>query len=281
MTFTPSPRLNFSVPVAWIQDLAAEPEGEAETRSSGNLAERGSELLELLSQDPRNWPAWQTAARQWVQDLPEDPNAWLALGLAKDRAARTSASTGLGSPATVLQEGVEAYHRALALRRDAKTWNNLGVAQDLLNHFDEAERAFAEALQLEPGYALAWLNLGSARMNARRFTEAAQALLQGLALRPDDWEAWGRLAHCQRMSGERRAAVETFRIALRYRPLAAELWLDLGHLLVDLSRKEEAQQVQARLENLNSESAARLQVALDRLRSGRSPAAVGAKKHGR
>jgi tetratricopeptide (TPR) repeat protein len=131
---------------------------------------------------------------------------------------------------------------------------------------------------MNPAYALAWLNLGSARMNARRFTEAVPALQMGLALRPDDGEAWGRLAHCQRMSGERGAAVESFRIALRYRPMLAELWLDLGQLLAELSRREEAQQVQARLEALNPALAARLQAALDRVKSGRSPAAAGARR---
>lgn len=283
LTFTPSPRLNFSVPVAWIQALAAEPEGLAEARPAGSLADRGTELLERLSQDPRNWPAWEGAARQWVRDLPEDGNAWLALGLARDRAARTAAESGPGSSVSgaALEESVAAYRRALSLRQDAKTWNNLGVALDLQNQFDEAERAFQEALRLEPAYALAWANLGSARMNGRRFAEAEAALQRGLSLQADDGDTWARLAHCQRMAGHGTAAVETFRVALRYRPLNADLWLDLGLLLADLARREEAQQVQARLENLNPEGAARLQAAISRIRSGRSPAAAGAKKRSR
>lgn len=285
LTFTPSPRLNFSVPVAWIQALAAETEGLSEVRPAGSLADRGTELLERLSQDPRNWPAWEGAARQWVRDLPEDGNAWLALGLARDRAARTAAESGPGpnqaASGAALEESVAAYRRALSLRQDAKTWNNLGVALDLLNHFEEAGRAFQEALRLEPGYALAWMNLGSARMNARRFAEAETALQRGLSLRPDDGDAWARLAHCQRMAGHGAAAVETFRAALRYRPLNADLWLDLGLLLSDLARREEARQVQVRLEGLNPEGAARLQAAISRIRSGRSPAAAGAGKRSR
>jgi tetratricopeptide (TPR) repeat protein len=278
LTFTPSPRLNFSVPVTWIQELALQPPGEVGARPEWGFENHGAEWLERLAADPRNWPAWESAAQQWVRDLPKDENAWLALGLALDRSARVSAERAPGVSSTLLQEGVEAYRRSLSLREHPKTWNNLGVALDLLNHFDEAEVAFGEALRMNPAYALAWLNLGSARMNARRYNEAVPALQKGVALRPDDGEAWGRLAHCQRRSGERGAAVESFRIALRYRPMLAELWLDLGQLLVELSRREEAQQVQARLEALNPALAARLQAALDRVKSDRSPEAAGARR---
>jgi len=281
MTFTPSPRLNFSVPVAWIQEMAARPESLDSLAPAANLTDRDSDLLEHLAQDPRNWPAWEVAARQWVEDLPEDPNAWLALGLAIDRAARLSAESGQGAPTSALGEAVAAYRRSISLRPIAKSWNNLGVSLDLLNRFDEAEAAFHAALQLEPGYALAWMNLGSARMNGRRFEEAAAAYRAGLALRPDDAEAWARLGHCQRLAGQREAAAATYEVALRYRPLAADLWLDLGLLLVELARKPEAEQVQARLAALSPEAASRLQAAIVRIRSGRSPSAAASGRRGR
>jgi hypothetical protein len=278
LTFTPSPRLNFSVPLDRIQELALEPEAVLENRIEEGRHKPSDEWLEGLCEDPRNWPAWEVAARQWVQDLPKDENAWLALGLALDRAARASADPDASS--TLLPEGVAAYRRSLSLRRVPKTWNNLGVALDLLNRFDDAELAFHEALEMEPGYALAWLNLGCARMNARRFPEAAEAFRAGLALRPDEADAWFRLAHCQRSAGRSEAALASLRIALRYRPMAGESWLDYGLLLVDLSRLEEARKVQARLAGLNPELAERLQTALGRIRSGRSPAGAGAKRRG-
>lgn len=285
MTFTPSPRLNFSMPMAWIremtQEMAAQPESTGVQVSRANLTDRDSELLEHLARDPRNWPAWEVAARQWVEDLPGDANAWLALGFAMDRAIRAKAEAGLGTPVTALEDEVAVYRRALSLRKTAKTWNNLGVTLDLLNRFEEAEAAFSQALELEPDYTLAWLNLGSARMNARRFEAAAIAYQAGLALRPDEADAWARLGHCQRMAGQREAAVATYELALRYRPLAAELWLDLGQLLAELSRKGEAEQVQAKLAALNPELAARLQGAIGRIRSGRSPSAAASGKRGR
>ncbi|BDU68224.1 hypothetical protein GETHOR_03250 [Geothrix oryzae] len=285
-TFAASPRLSFAVPVDWIRELVARPDltdaGRPEaSRPGAGPGVQDADLLGALAADPRNWPAWETAARQWVHDLPMDPNAWLALGLALDRSARASAEAGEGVPPAVLQESAGAYRRSLELQQKPRAWNNLGATLDQLNRFDEAERAFLEALALEPGYALAWMNLGCARINARRFAAGAEAFRKGLALRPDDAEAWMRLAHCQQMLGQREAAVGTLEIALRYRPLAAELWLDLGLLLVDLGRREEALAVQARLADLDPQGAARLQGALKRVRSTRSPAGAATGMRGR
>jgi len=263
LTFTPSPRLNFSLPVAWIQELAKQPPGWQGPASGWNLGEGGADLLSKLATDPRNHPAWEEAARQWVLELPQDENAWLALGLALDRSARAGAEAGHATTRT-LPEGVEAYQRSLALREAPKTWNNLGVSLDLLNRFEEAERAFQAALAMEPGYGLAWLNLGCARMNARRFPEAVQAFERGLALRPDEADAWVRFAACQRLARQGEAALASLRIALRYRPLVAELWLDVGLLLVELARLDEARDVHARLVAMHPETAARLQAFLKR-----------------
>lgn len=267
LTFTPSPRLNFSVPVDRLQELARQPETLLDQPPEVGRRKRSDDWLEGLCDDPRNWPAWEVAARQWVQDLPRDENAWLALGLALDRAARASAGSGASS--NLLPEGVEAYRRSLSLRQNPKAWNNLGVALDLLNRFGDAELAFREALQMEPGYALAWLNLGCARMNARRFPEAVEAFRKGLALRPDEADAWLRLAHCQRSAGSGEAALASLRITLRYRPLAAEPWLDFGLQLVDLARLDEAREVAERLHRMNPELAVRLQGAIKRAPSRR------------
>lgn len=273
--FASGPRLGFSVPVALVQALVQRPGGGPARPQDAGLVGGGPNLLERLATDPRNWPAWEVAARQWVLDLPEDEHAWLALGLALDASARAP-----GGAPEALSEGVEAYRHSLALRREPVVWNNLGVSLDLLNRFEEAERAFREALAMAPDYALAWLNLGSARMNAGRHAAAVEALQRGLALRPDEAGSWVRLAHCQERAGQREAAVATLRIALRYRPQAAELWLDLWLLLVGLDRWDEVEQVQERLAPLDPGLVARLRRATQ-LRSTRSPAGAAAGRRGR
>lgn len=264
LTFTSSPRLNFSVPATWVQSLTLQAVGEEASPSGWGLENHSTDLMERLSADSRNWPAWEAAARQWVQDLPDDEDAWLALSLALDCSARASIESHPEAFFKLQAEAVEAYRRSLSLRRDAKTLNNLGVALDLLNRFDEAERAFTEALALQPTYAKAWLNLGSAQFNAGRFASASETFAKGLTFQPDASNAWICLAHCQWMIGQRETAVATLQIGLRYRPLAAELWLDLGLWLVELAHLGEAREVHARLVDLNPEVAARLQASLNR-----------------
>ncbi len=265
-TLTSGPRLTFSVPVAAIQALAQRAGGGEERPADWVPVGGGPDLLERLAADPRNWPAWETAARQWVLDLPQDEDAWLALGLALDASTRLSIGPPSEAAPEALAEGVEAYRYSLSLRREAKTWNNLGVSLDLLNRYDEAERAFKEALAMEPDYGLAWLNLGSTRLNAGRHAAAVEALQKGLSLRPDEATGWARLAHCQRRLGQFEAAAATMQIALRYRPLSAEGWLDFGLLLVDMARLDEAREVHGRLVAMDPERAARLQASLNRER---------------
>ena len=108
-TVASSPRMSFSVPVAWIQELALRPEGVEGVRPEWSLGDRGADLLESLAGDPRNWPVWGTAARQWVLDFPQDENAWMALGLTLDHAVRASARSDPGASPAGLPEAVEAY----------------------------------------------------------------------------------------------------------------------------------------------------------------------------
>jgi tetratricopeptide (TPR) repeat protein len=279
LTFASSPRLNFSVPVAWLRELALEPAGETAHGTESGFENHGIDLIERLSEDPRNWPTLEASARQWVQDRPLDENGWLALGLALSRSALIAAETNPESFNRLLSEGVEAHRRSLSLNKNAKTFNNLGVALDLLNRSDEAEQAFTEAIRMEPEYAKAWLNLASARFNARHYAAAAEAFRSGLALRPDEAEAWIRLAHCQGLLNQKAAAVATLKIGLRYRPLVVEHWLDLGVWLVDLARLDEAREVHARLVAMDPEVAARLQAYLNRAQAGPpSPAAKPARR---
>ena len=290
-TFFENSRLNFSVPLSWVDELAQrspDPDsvGPPSPWAHGQEGRAAADFLTLLVEDPRNWPAWEAASRAWTTTHPTDPDAWMALGLALDRLARQDAEAGRGAPVASLNEAVQAFERSVSLRRtslrpQALGWNALGAALDLVNRFAEAEQAFLQAVRLDASYSRAWLNLGVSRINAHRFREAAAALAKGLALEPDNGPGWARYAYALAHAHAPGAAVEAYVIALRYRPLAAELWLDLGLLLVDLGRPDEARGVQTRLASLNPELAARLQATLRRSRPARSPAGAGARRRGR
>ena len=268
-TFTAvrSPRLSFAVSISGLAALEAQP-----AVAPGAPAPRGfteaEDYLSALAEDPRNTAVLEPAARAWVATEPESPDAWFALGLALDQAERRNLRPGGRGG---VQASVEAYRRALALRPEARVWNNLGVALDARNRFGEAEAAFTESLKLRPGYALAWLNLGSTRLNAGQYGGAAEAFRRGLALRPDEAQAWVRLAECQRKQKAWRAEVDTLDVALRYRPLAPDLWLDWGAAHAHLGHRTEAEAALEKLEGWDPALADRLRKVMRR-ESRRPPA---------
>lgn len=263
-TFTAvrSPRLSFAISVAGLDALESQP-AEPPGRPQRAGFTEAEDYLSALAEDPRNATEWEPAARAWVEAEPASPDAWFALGLALDQAERRELRGG-GAGGKAVQEAVDAYRRALALRPEARVWNNLGVALDAQNRFPEAEQAFDEALKLRPDYALAWLNLGSTRLNAFRFDAAAEAYRKGLALRPDEAEAWIRLAQCLRRLKDWRGELGVLEVALRYRPLSQELWLDYGAAQAHLGRRSEAEDVLRRLEAWDSPLVERMRRVLRR-----------------
>lgn len=262
-TFTAarSPRLSFAIALSGLAALEARP-AEAPGRPVRMGFTVAEDYLSALAEDPRNAGEWEPAARAWVAADPESPEAWFALGLALDQVERREVRGGGGG--TGAQAAVEAYQRALALRPEARIWNNLGVALDAQNRFAEAEHAFGEALALRPDYALAWLNLGSTRLNALRFDAAAEAYQRGLALRPDEAEGWIRLAQCHRKLKDWRGESEVLAVALRYRPLSQDLWLDYGAARAHLGDRAAAEDALRKLEGWDSLLAVRLRRVLRR-----------------
>lgn len=261
-TATRSPRLSFAIAVSGLEALEGQP-AELPGRPQRTGFTEAEDYLSALAEDPRNAAEWEPAARAWAEAEPGSPDAWFALGLALDQAERREVRGG-GAGGTGVQEAVDAYRRALALRPEARIWNNLGVALDAQNRFPEAEQAFDEALKLRPDYALAWLNLGSTRLNALRFDAAATAYRRGLALRPDEAEGWIRLAECQRKLKAWQAELEALGVALRYRPLSPELWLDFGAAHAHLGHRAEAEDVLRKLEGRDPVLADRLRKVMRR-----------------
>ncbi len=137
--------------------------------------------------------------------------------------------------------------RAAALRPDmAASWNNLGTANFMLAHYDQAADAWQQSLSIEPTRT-AYTNTGLALYNTGRFNEAAEMQLKAAEIAPNDHRVWGRLADAQRfVEGEGEHAAKNF---ARAASLARELleinnqdWRTLGMLSTYLARINEGKE---------------------------------------
>lgn len=252
----PGSHLSFALDVASVLALEGQPD-QGRNPLTPIRAEWADPLM-VAAEDPRNWPHWETFAKQWTEADPEDPQAWFSLGLALDQRSQGEDYLGLA------REAIKAYRRSLALRPVAQTWQNLGVVLDDLNRFPEAEQAFEEAVRLRPDYGLAWLNLGNTRFNVMRYREAAEAYRRGLLLVPDAGMGWARLALCLKHLQDWEGESSALAIALRYQPLSWDLWLDQGLAALQRGHREEAAAILRRMraDAAASAQAARLSAAM-------------------
>ncbi|MEF3192080.1 MAG: tetratricopeptide repeat protein [Campylobacterales bacterium] len=89
------------------------------------------------------------------------------------------------------EEGLALIDRALRVKRSPCYLVNLGVIFKSLGRFEEAGKAYEEALVLNPKDVNGWYNYGNLLGQMGRYGEAEAAYRKGLALEPDNPEiAW-------------------------------------------------------------------------------------------
>ncbi len=187
------------------------------------LAEAETELLRAAELDPDYWSA-QNALFNFYYSFSDKPDHF-------ELAARYAA-------------------KAASLRPDmAASWNNLGTANFMLAHYDQAADAWQRSLAIEPNRT-AYTNTGLALYHAGRFAEAAEMQAVAAEIAPDDHRVWGRLADAQRfMEGENEHAVENYARAAKLAREILEIndqdWRTLSLLSFYLAQMNESEEALA------------------------------------
>lgn len=107
-----------------------------------------------------------------------------------------------GSQAATFNKALEAadkrrYEKAISLLRDIVTrdpkdfpaWTQLGTAYFILKNFGESERAYLEALKVQPEYAVALISLGRLRIAEQKFDAAVEVLNNAVKTAPQSAQA--------------------------------------------------------------------------------------------
>ncbi len=142
------------------------------------------------------------------EHLGGDPDAALARILALRDHSPDSRDRAKERAVAALQDGAPA--RAVELlgsmlaegRRFPDLLHLLGLAEGALDHHEDAERAFREAIDIHPGYTKARMNLALTLMELDRFDEAETELHAVLACDPSHPLALGALEEIRTRVGE-------------------------------------------------------------------------------
>ncbi|MGH9700580.1 MAG: tetratricopeptide repeat protein [Candidatus Acidiferrales bacterium] len=94
------------------------------------------------------------------------------------------------------REAAQLLSDAIADQGESCTlWNDWAVAQCAAGRFEDAERAFRRALQVDPAYAPAIENLGTLLCSLGKKTEALPYLLQ-----TRDWASGAQREHLEKLA---------------------------------------------------------------------------------
>lgn len=107
---------------------------------------------------------------------------------------------------------------------------NAGLARQERGDLEAADRHYAAALAIEPGYDLAHYNLGVLKYDRGDLRGAASHFAQTLRLNPRMADAWVRLGILHGNTGRLDLAEQAFRTASEINPEHVEAWSNLGVL---------------------------------------------------
>ena len=137
-------------------------------------------------------------------------------------------------------EAIKAYNEALRLDpNNAEAWYNKGNAFNDQGKYDKAIKAFDEAIRLNPNHVDAWNNKGTALKNQKKYDDAIKAYDEAIKLDPNLAVAWNNKGTAlYDGSGTYDEAIKCYDEAIRLDPNLAEAWNNKCIILFDARLKE-------------------------------------------
>jgi tetratricopeptide (TPR) repeat protein len=163
-----------------------------------------------------------------IQQSPNDAQAYMALGVVRNKAGKNA-------------DAIAAFRRAVELQPDSSDAHlNLGMA--LVLQFDRKDglSELREAVRLSPDSAAAHLSLGHFYFETAQYDDARKELEIATRLQPTLEDGFYFWALTERQTNNFKAAAELLRKAIRLNPNNAATQILLGQNLEKLGRTAEA-----------------------------------------
>ncbi len=153
-------------------------------------------------------------------------------GGADDRGSNTDADAGARSMVSGLLGG--------SAREKAQSKLEEGQALEQLERFDEAARAYQQAIDADTTFAAAHLRLGALRLISGQPDSARAGILRAVGLDPASADAQFHHGFLLEEDGDWDGAERAYREAVRLDTTFADAYNNLGHLLVGRGRADAA-----------------------------------------
>ncbi len=139
------------------------------------------------------------------------------------------------------EEAIKAYAQAVQIKPDYhQAWNNKGAALGQLQRYEEAIAAYEQAVRIKPDKHEAWYNKGIVLDGLQRYEEAIAAYAQAVRIKPDFHQAWYNKGFALGQLQRYEEAIAAYEQAVRIQPDKHEAWNNKGTALYQLQRYEEA-----------------------------------------
>ncbi|OMH30395.1 tetratricopeptide repeat protein [Motiliproteus sp. MSK22-1] len=149
----------------------------------------------------------------------------------------------LGKVELLLQHSlsaVECFQRAVDITPEKEAYNHLGMALCALGYGRDAEKAFRDAIALEPEFSVAYLNLGLMLKNQGNLRVAENTFRHVLSFKPESIDALNQLGLVLQAQNKLEDAKKCFSRILELNPQHNEGHKNLGSVYQALGLLEEA-----------------------------------------
>ena len=142
------------------------------------------------------------------------------------------------------KSAVKAYQKAIELKPDyAEAWYNLGVLNDTSGDFKFAEKAYKKAIKFRRDYIKALYNLSRVQELLAKPEDASETIGEILKISPDSADTHNILGMVlTRIGGQDniKKAEQHLLTAVESRPDLLDAYINLGHLLLESNRLDDA-----------------------------------------
>ena len=214
-------------------ECPAAPDTTGQSRKNSSAAISGDVPQDLISELLRfiqasEFEGAEALARAIIDDFPEHPFAWKALGVIYKLTDR-------------LPESIDANRHALLLSPDDwEVHSNLGDALREFGELEESEVLLRRGISLNPDFAEAFNNLGLTLHDMRRLSEAQSSYEQAITLKLEYAAAHHNLAITLQEQGRLDEAEASSRLAIALDQDLAEAHNNLALTLQYQGRLDEA-----------------------------------------